>query len=679
MHKTTREHGQSLSSNKADISAILDDFADIAVKLDDISEFGIGGFTEKVGKGLKKFFGDDGIKSVSGDSAKTDSLDSFVDTMADIAVKLNGIQDVDSTVLTGLLASLSGLTIPDFTTVGTQGAGAFVGGFTAGLQNGLIPAAAKVSAFAASMESAARAAYTVWLATGNYLSTGLGNGIAAMAAYVRRVSVNMATGALRAIRLTWDVHSPAREGDALGRFLPLGVAGGIDAMAHVVNQSSENMAAGALDSAKSVLGVLSTDLTAGMDATPKIRPVIDLSDVNQGMHSIDNMFNANRALSAEVFRGARFRASAANMQFNGGKIAGASDNADVVTAIDALTEQFHTLSDAVTNMQLVLDTGMVAGQMSTKMDKQLGMLAGRRERGSGHCILDNSLTNDMITYAFRLGGGYIMKKMAWLVLTLIVCLVVSPTYATVDAAMTLQSGEYLVGADVNAGLYIMKCTKAPWNSALKVWRIKDQEAARVIDKQATYYVREGNAVYLMIENGMVLKIDEGEVTLTIYEMDFEAEANNRGISVAQAKENCVMGLMAQGCNRDEAAEIVAFAEAINNGTIDIRPISTSGLQEKDATADTAIADGVSPTFREKIDSLEAFFDAYIEFMTTYAQSSNPMAMLEYTNLMTQYAEAMDNLDQIESEYLTPEEDAYYVDALLRINGKLALYSLKLHP
>ena len=58
------------------------------------------------------------------------------------------------------------------------------------------------------------------------------------------------------------------------------------------------------------------------------------------------------------------------------------NNRDVVDELRTLREQFDGLSSAVTSMNLVLDTGVLVGQTSAAMDRQLGMLASRRERGN---------------------------------------------------------------------------------------------------------------------------------------------------------------------------------------------------------------------------------------------------------------------------------------------------------
>ena len=222
--------------------------------------------------------------------------------------------------------------------------------------------------------------------SGTYLGVqfgkGLGNGIASMARAVQNAAMSVASGALRSIRMTWAVNSPSREANELGMFFDYGLAGGMDAYSRVVSASAENVGRNAIDSAKAMLATFNTAALDGMDTTPVIRPVIDMSDVTNGVHSINGMFDANRTLNAGLFSGAQFNRNAGALSFDGGKIEGSMTNQDVVDAIANLSERFNNLSEAVTNMNLVLDSGTLVGQLGPRIDGQLGVLAGRRERGN---------------------------------------------------------------------------------------------------------------------------------------------------------------------------------------------------------------------------------------------------------------------------------------------------------
>lgn len=74
-------------------------------------------------------------------------------------------------------------------------------------------------------------------------------------------------------------------------------------------------------------------------------------------------------------------------------------------------------------------------------------------------------------------------------------------------------------------------------------------------------------------------------------------------------------------------------------------------------------------FKKKMDAYEEFFNSYVEFMKSY--DATDMSMLtSYIDMLSKYTEAMEALDEIDESQLTPEEDAYYLEVMLRIEKKL---------
>ena len=57
-------------------------------------------------------------------------------------------------------------------------------------------------------------------------------------------------------------------------------------------------------------------------------------------------------------------------------------NADIVDAITELRSDFKSLSDAVKNMQLTMDSGAVVGGLISKIDSGLGQIASHKGRGN---------------------------------------------------------------------------------------------------------------------------------------------------------------------------------------------------------------------------------------------------------------------------------------------------------
>ena len=114
--------------------------------------------------------------------------------------------------------------------------------------------------------------------------------------------------------------------------------------------------------------------------------------------------------------------------------------------------------------------------------------------------------------------------------------------------------------------------------------------------------------------------------------------------------------------------VVSFQSASAEGFFGgLGSLITDLIGEKSIEATEEPAD-----FYEAMDSYEAFFDEYVEFMKDFDESSldDLSVLTDYTSLLSQYADVMEKLDAIDEDELTAEEDAYYIEVMLRINKKL---------
>ncbi len=89
----------------------------------------------------------------------------------------------------------------------------------------------------------------------------------------------------------------------------------------------------------------------------------------------------------------------------------------------------------------------------------------------------------------------------------------------------------------------------------------------------------------------------------------------------------------------------------------------------DAQTDTGVESSASADFRASMDSLEEFFNKYVDFMNSY-DTNDPLMLVEYGEMMTQYADAMGKIEAIDEGTLSAEDLAYYTEVMGRINQKL---------
>ena len=76
-----------------------------------------------------------------------------------------------------------------------------------------------------------------------------------------------------------------------------------------------------------------------------------------------------------------------------------------------------------------------------------------------------------------------------------------------------------------------------------------------------------------------------------------------------------------------------------------------------------------------IDEYEKFFDEYCECLNSYDASDFSVAS-NYVGMMYQFSKSMQALEEIKTEDLSNEELEYYLEAMQRINRKLANVHVK---
>lgn len=100
-------------------------------------------------------------------------------------------------------------------------------------------------------------------------------------------------------------------------------------------------------------------------------------------------------------------------------------------------------------------------------------------------------------------------------------------------------------------------------------------------------------------------------------------------------------------------------------------VNSAKLVETEAPTDTTPVSGIRPEFKEAMDSYEAFFDEYIAFMEGFSDSEFSLDLLtEYSKFMEQYTETMEAMEEWNTEDMSTEEEAYYLEVQTRINDKL---------
>lgn len=137
---------------------------------------------------------------------------------------------------------------------------------------------------------------------GTYLVEGFADGISenTYRAEAKARARAMARAAAEAAEDELDEHSPSRVGYHIGDFFGLGFVNAIGTYAVKAYNASAEMA----DSAKTGLGnaiaKVKDMIDNGVDGQPTIRPILDLSDVEEKSHRLNTLFSRSQALTVST-------------------------------------------------------------------------------------------------------------------------------------------------------------------------------------------------------------------------------------------------------------------------------------------------------------------------------------------------------------------------------------------
>ena len=166
---------------------------------------------------------------------------------------------------------------------------------------------------------------------GNNAGRGLVNGINSWGGKAYSAGQYLGRQANKGLKATLKIASPSKVFTRDGEYVGEGFVNGIKNYALKVYKAGVELATNAITGTASVSSDIFDDLK-----DPVIRPVLDLSNIQNGVNSIDNMFARNQAMSI-------------NARMNNAKQSEVT-NADVVRAINSLNSKIDGSPRTVTNI-----------------------------------------------------------------------------------------------------------------------------------------------------------------------------------------------------------------------------------------------------------------------------------------------------------------------------------------
>ena len=128
------------------------------------------------------------------------------------------------------------------------------------------------------------------------LISGFINGVTEFAGGAITAIQNFGNDVINGFKFVLGISSPSKVFAEMGRYVDEGFAKGVDDYANVAIASTEDMAQGSIDAMAGAISSVSDMVANNIEADPTIRPVLDLTNVANGIGMMDEMINADRSM-----------------------------------------------------------------------------------------------------------------------------------------------------------------------------------------------------------------------------------------------------------------------------------------------------------------------------------------------------------------------------------------------
>jgi hypothetical protein len=205
---------------------------------------------------------------------------------------------------------------------------------------------------------------------GKNLMRGLEQGIKSSTYYAMYATGVSADRITQAACTRFGVESPSKVFEQIGNYLMEGLSIGVKNGSSDAEKTMES-------SANNTLGIMQSAVemayaAMNSESVPAITPVVNMNKLQNGLRTMDTALAAQRSY---------LMANAANASIDTSVHKEVSiNNQAAVDAITRLNGDILNLGDRLANMQIMLDTGIVAGQMAPAMNSELGTLMSRSIR-----------------------------------------------------------------------------------------------------------------------------------------------------------------------------------------------------------------------------------------------------------------------------------------------------------
>ena len=231
------------------------------------------------------------------------------------------------------------------------------------------------------IKDAAMMALKGFKSIGKDMIQGLIQGIKDKFTDVKNAAVNVISGAVGAVKDFLGIHSPSRVFAEIGEYSDEGLANGLKKFAGVASDAAKDVGKSTVDSLKTPLSRISDVINDNFVADPTIRPVIDLTNIQNGAAAVNGLFsNPKLSLAGTGINVGSINANAGNLAHSMSAQQSHTNNRDVVAALDKVREDITNLGEAMSKMKVVMDSGATVGALESEIDKTMGARTTYKER-----------------------------------------------------------------------------------------------------------------------------------------------------------------------------------------------------------------------------------------------------------------------------------------------------------
>lgn len=240
-----------------------------------------------------------------------------------------------------------------------------------------------VSSIALAAANRGRSYYSQFYNAGVYMAQGFANGIRAGQADATSAGRAIANAAYQAAMRELDEHSPSRVMYKVGAFAGQGFVNALYDYVARARSAGAKMASSATTGLTAALTRASDLVSDNLDLQPTIRPILDLSQIQNGVNQVSGMF-AGHTMELAATNVSGFGNNAINMNASIDRLSKLNEtsNREVISAIAELRGDFGSLVNAINGMHIRMDSGTVVGELVGKIDRSLGQIAMHKGRGS---------------------------------------------------------------------------------------------------------------------------------------------------------------------------------------------------------------------------------------------------------------------------------------------------------